>query len=142
MHRFYLGKIGSGILYFLTGGLFFVGTLIDAFRIPSLVREANYELALERALGSGPVRVEYKEAKPKKESIEKVILKTARSNNGIVTPGEVALEGDISLEDARKCLDAITAKGFAEMRIKKNGVIVYCFPDFLKETKEAGYEEI
>ena len=28
-HKFYEGKIGLGILYLFTGGLFFIGTLID-----------------------------------------------------------------------------------------------------------------
>ena len=28
-HKFYEGKIGMGILYFLTGGLFFIGWIID-----------------------------------------------------------------------------------------------------------------
>lgn len=33
LHRFYSGKILSGILYFLTGGLFFIGTIVDLFKI-------------------------------------------------------------------------------------------------------------
>lgn len=29
LHKFYEGKIGMGILYLLTGGLFWIGTIID-----------------------------------------------------------------------------------------------------------------
>lgn len=32
-HRFYEGKIGSGILYLFTGGFFFIGVLIDFLTI-------------------------------------------------------------------------------------------------------------
>lgn len=32
-HRYYVGKIGTGILYTFTAGLFFVGWIIDIFKI-------------------------------------------------------------------------------------------------------------
>jgi len=40
-HRFYYGKPISGILYFCTLGLFFIGWFIDLFLMPSLDRQAN-----------------------------------------------------------------------------------------------------
>lgn len=40
-HRFYLGKIGTGILFMLTGGIFLVGWIVDAFTLGSQVRAAN-----------------------------------------------------------------------------------------------------
>ncbi|CAG5118853.1 unnamed protein product [Candidula unifasciata] len=40
-HHYYLGNHGCGILYTLTGGLFGIGWIVDAFRIPGLVRASN-----------------------------------------------------------------------------------------------------
>ncbi len=42
-HRFYLGKIGSGILYLLTGQLFGIGWIIDFFLIDGMVERYNLE---------------------------------------------------------------------------------------------------
>ena len=40
-HRFYLGYIGTGILWFFTCGLFGIGWLIDLCLIPSLTAKMN-----------------------------------------------------------------------------------------------------
>jgi len=40
-HRFYLGKMGSGILYLLTGQLFGVGWIIDMFILGGMVDKYN-----------------------------------------------------------------------------------------------------
>ena len=44
VHKFYLGKMGWGIVYLLTGGLFFIGWIVDLFLIPSQVRQYNEQL--------------------------------------------------------------------------------------------------
>lgn len=54
IHKFYLGKMGWGILYLLTGGLFLVGWLIDLFTIPSQVRQVNGEIRSWRTAGTQP----------------------------------------------------------------------------------------
>ena len=61
---------------------------------------------------------------------EKTILRLARSNKGQVTPGEVAIEGDLSVDEARKELDKLAKQGMAELRVRSSGVIVYFFPEF------------
>ena len=41
VHRFYLGKWGTGILYLLTGGLLFIGVLYDFWTLNQQVSEVN-----------------------------------------------------------------------------------------------------
>jgi TM2 domain-containing membrane protein YozV len=36
-HKFYLGKVGMGILYLFTGGLFGIGWIIDLFTLGNQV---------------------------------------------------------------------------------------------------------
>ena len=145
-HRFYLGKIPSGLLWMFTGGLLGVGGFYDLITLPSQVREANIRNALfskER----GQVRQEgprngdswryasdgkYRIVDGKgheKESLEHVILKLARENKGILSVSEVALGASISMEEAKKCLDSLVTNGFAELRVRKSGTLVYVIPD-------------
>ena len=48
-HRFYYGKQITGVIWFFTLGLFFIGWIIDLFLIPTMAREA------ERRYVAGPV---------------------------------------------------------------------------------------
>ena len=47
VHRFYCGRVGTGLLWLLTAGLAGIGWLVDLFLIPGLVREANARLLSE-----------------------------------------------------------------------------------------------
>ena len=43
VHRFYMGKWLTGILYFFTGGLFLVGWLYDLVTLNEQISQLNYE---------------------------------------------------------------------------------------------------
>jgi TM2 domain-containing membrane protein YozV len=41
LHRFYLGRWVTGLVWLLTGGALLVGAIIDLFAIPQMVRVEN-----------------------------------------------------------------------------------------------------
>ncbi|MGQ1888961.1 TM2 domain-containing protein [Thermophagus sp. OGC60D27] len=45
IHRFLLNQIGMGILYILTAGLCFIGTIVDLVNYRSLTMEYNQKMA-------------------------------------------------------------------------------------------------
>lgn len=42
LHRFYMGKIITGLIYLFTGGLFMIGVLYDFWTLNGQVSEANH----------------------------------------------------------------------------------------------------
>ncbi|MCX6140986.1 MAG: TM2 domain-containing protein [Candidatus Kapabacteria bacterium] len=49
IHRFVIGNIGLGILYVLTGGLCWIGTIVDIVNYRKLAAEYNQQQAYEVA---------------------------------------------------------------------------------------------
>jgi len=152
LHRFYLGKIGTGILWMCTGGLFVVGSIFDFITLPAQVREANIRQALIDQLrrgseqpfgGSREENWRYAEdssyrvvnGAAKKERPEHAILKLAEKNKGVITVSDVALALDISMDEAKKLLDTLVAKNFAELRIRTSGSLVYVILDMFNKDK-------
>jgi TM2 domain-containing membrane protein YozV len=135
-HRFYLGKIPTGLIWMCTGGLGMIGAIYDFFTLAGQVREANIRNAIFTRQGArsqnwryvhdGDARIVHP-----KESVERAILRLAKQNKGILTASEVALEANIPLETAKKDLDAMVSKGFAELRVRKSGTLVYTLPELM-----------
>ena len=153
LHRFYLGKIPTGILWMVTGGLFTIGSFYDFFTLPRQVHEANLRAALaenynQRLYGRRNGGQQWRHVNDgeayivrEKESLERKILKLAKQNKGIVSPSELALEADISIEESKKALEALIMSGIAELRVRKNGNLVYAFPDFMDANSSSDLED-
>jgi TM2 domain-containing membrane protein YozV len=54
IHRFYLGRWITGLVWLLTGGLLFIGALVDLILIPGMVQVENLSQRLLQQ--SGPPR--------------------------------------------------------------------------------------
>lgn len=128
-----------------TGGLGMIGSIYDFFTLGVQVREANMRNAFYgdmasarrnrwRYVNDGQARVVNE-----RESVERVILKLAKENNGILTASEVALAANISIDDAKKDLDALLNKGIAELRVRKSGALVYTIPEMMD--RDEGLED-
>jgi hypothetical protein len=139
LHRFYLGKIPSGILWACTGGLGMIGAIYDFFTLPRQVQDANLKRAI---LSPNQVHIHHYgepwgniditgRTAPAKDTPEHAILRIAKENKGIVAPSDVALTANISLDEARKSLDEMVSKGYADMRVRKTGTIVYTIPEMM-----------
>jgi len=142
-HRFYLGKIPTGLLWMMTGGLGMIGSIYDFLTLPGQVREANIRNALYDRRTQQPPAAGQQESwryandaqyrvvngKHEKESPERVILKLAKENSGVLTVSEVALGANITIDEAKKMLDTLVTKGFAELRVRKSGSLVYVIID-------------
>lgn len=143
LHRFYLNKIPTGLIWLLTGGLFMVGSVYDFITLPSQVREANLRERYREALyfeKYNKKRASQERRKIAQASIEQIILKTAKRNNGVVSPSEIALEAEIPLDAAKKHLEDLAENGYADLRVTKNGVIVFVFPELRRDISDQEFE--
>ena len=103
-----------------------------------MVREENLRRGYRNVLSSDPdffLSGASSDPGPR-ESLEKVILRTAKKNKGVATPGEVALEADIPLEEAKQALEKLVSGGYADIRVRRSGAIVYVFTEFLEDDSQ------
>lgn len=144
LHRFYLGRPISGILYFCTWGFLGLGTFIDLFVLPGMVREENRKLLPPgdvhvhvhgqdvQVHGSGPraaLRASPPRALPEpKKSAEQLVLELANRHEGAVTVEMIALETSLSLEDARRELERLKKAGYCTVDVSVEGAYLYIFP--------------
>lgn len=132
LHRMYLGKPWSGLLWFITMGFGGIGTFFDFVRMRKLAREK-----VEGEILDLPYEERYSisEHDPSvslpAETLEHAVLRIAQRDSGIITAGILSLETSCTLAQAKEQLDFMLSSGFCEVRVKRDGQPVYAFGDFL-----------
>jgi hypothetical protein len=139
-HKFYLGKIGIGILYLLTGQLFGIGWLIDLFTLGSQVD--NYNLLHGLHGGSGVLQnsqsnnqnivVNVTAPTPTgttpevKISAEKQIL-TLSEKISSLSIKQIVSQTALEMEEVEEAVKKLVSKGMAREQVGSDGKLTYDF---------------
>jgi TM2 domain-containing membrane protein YozV len=129
-HKFYLGKIGIGLLYLFTGQLAGIGWLIDLFILGHQVdvynalhgRETlqqNQNVVVNVTAPAAPIE-------EKKLSADKQILSLAKTSP-VLTVKEIIAETNLEMEEAEDALTNLVRKGLTREQVSPDGKMSYDF---------------
>lgn len=142
LHRFYLGRPASGLLYFFTFGLLGIGQLVDLLRLPALVAEENTKHAALRALterralqAAGlpllpPASMNATPAAPAEgpEQFRVKLVQAAAKYGGTLSVTQGVLATGKAFEEVERELDAMARSGYVDItNDETTGMVVYNF---------------
>ncbi|MEL6439014.1 MAG: TM2 domain-containing protein [Cyanobacteria bacterium J06621_8] len=132
IHRFYSGKITSGLLYFFTLGFFGVGQVVDLFLIPGMTRERNlyllYKATVESRNNSPQVTLVKPAVETKKTDPMLVLLRAAASQNNVLSIGQAMLATEMPIDQVENLLNQAIKQGLVHIdNDETTGAVRYYF---------------
>ena len=128
IHRFYSGKITSGLVYFFTLGFFGVGQFVDLFLIPGMTRERNLRLLYEATVEARNNSPQVTLVKPENVDPMLILLKAAATHNNILSIGQAMLATELPIEEVEGLLNKALKQGLAHIdNDEQTGAVRYYF---------------
>ena len=131
-HKFYVGKVGMGVVYLFTMGLFGVGLLIDLFTLGTQVDVAN-AVANNKLGGAGMQNQQSQNivvnvgsndqgggSSEKKLSPEKEILKLTEEKTTL-SLNDVVNGTSLDMDDAERTLEKMASRGLLDESVDESG---------------------
>ena len=136
LHRLYNGKITSGIIWFLTLGLFGIGQFIDVFLVPGMTEEHELK-RLRSVYGDGlydilnqPITTAEPQRSLTREQKMMKLLRAAKQNAGQLSVTQAVLETGFSFEETEALLSEMARSGYVAIdNHPQSGVLIYRFDE-------------
>ena len=135
LHRLYNGKIGTGLLWLCTGGLFYIGQVLDLLIIPNMVDEYEQKLRLKAGVSSAGIpmneRIFISQVhQPNGKPLIVKLIEAAEANGGSLTVTQGVKATGASLIEVETMLKEMLQSN--HVRIGNNpisGVVTYYFDE-------------